>query len=293
MMQCNYPILVKDPQFGINTLAKQHMYVPCGKCYACKSNRSRMWIFRLKEELKASSSAYFITLTYDDNNLVYCNSGIPTLHKADLQKYIKRLRKSNSKYSQEQLRYFAVGEYGSKTYRPHYHALLFNVHNEKLIDAAWSINDEPIGIVHIGNVTQDSIAYCTKYVMKSLYNEIDPDLKEDESFIPEFTLMSKGIGKQYVEKKSVQRMHKYDLKNYVVDEKGFKYNLPRYYRDRLFTEEEKEQISNNAKHEIKKLDSKEWEKELKDSKYYQKEMERKRYNDYVAKKRLKQKNDKL
>lgn len=47
------------------------------------------------------------------------------LSKIDLQLFLKRLRKNLTKFTDEKIRYYAVGEYGPQTFRPHYHLLLF------------------------------------------------------------------------------------------------------------------------------------------------------------------------
>lgn len=52
---------------------------------------------------------------------------MPFLSKPDLQNFLKRFRKYINKHTiyNEQLRYYAVGEYGPRTFRPHYHLLFF------------------------------------------------------------------------------------------------------------------------------------------------------------------------
>lgn len=50
---------------------------------------------------------------------------LPYLNKRDIQLFIKRLRKNISKYSNEKIRYYAVGEYGPVHFRPHFHILLW------------------------------------------------------------------------------------------------------------------------------------------------------------------------
>ena len=44
--------------------------------------------------------------------------------------------KNLSTYSKK-IRYYAVGEYGSRTQRPHYHIILFNVLDADLVYVAW------------------------------------------------------------------------------------------------------------------------------------------------------------
>lgn len=51
---------------------------------------------------------------------------VPILYPVDLKKYIYRLRQYLSKYYGIKIRFFAVGEYGSNSLRPHWHLLLFH-----------------------------------------------------------------------------------------------------------------------------------------------------------------------
>lgn len=95
------------------------MEVPCGKCVICQRNLVHDWGFRLRYEAEASKKVYFVRLSYDNEHLPINKDGYVTLVKSDLQKFFKRLRKKIS------FRYFAVGEYGSKFGRPHYHVLFF------------------------------------------------------------------------------------------------------------------------------------------------------------------------
>ena len=123
-MQCFNPI----------TLKETHVSVPCGRCLACRTNYRNQWIFRLKQELKASLRACFVTLTYSDTNLprgdLCTDDGeiyetIPVVMPEHLTLFFKRLRKSIKKKYNSNFKYFAVGEYGDKTMRPHYHVAFF------------------------------------------------------------------------------------------------------------------------------------------------------------------------
>lgn len=73
---------------------------------ACKVNRTSEWTLRLCHELNSWAYASFVTLTYDDEHL----PSDKALHKKEVQNFMKRLRK----YSGLKLRYYAVGEYGTK-----------------------------------------------------------------------------------------------------------------------------------------------------------------------------------
>ena len=194
--------------------------VPCGRCPACLNNKRKEWVFRLKQELRRSLTAEFVTLTYEGEKTY--------LSVDDVQKFLKRLRKQ---LKVKGLKYYLVGEYGTKTNRPHYHALFFHerrLRNLKdMIQKTWQK-----GFVHFGDVSGRSISYTTKYMLKKFLNL-------DKEFRP-FLLCSKGLGKNYVEKK--KSFHRVDPVNrgYVVDEGGVKQRMPRYYREKLFTKFEKE-----------------------------------------------------
>lgn len=201
--------------------------VPCGRCLACLSNKRNDWTFRLVQEHKHSRSAFFVTLTYDWRHLPRSGS----LSKRDVQLYLKRLRKADGTNS---IRYYAVGEYGTKGNRPHYHLLLFNT-DEKNIRGAWQL-----GIVHVGAVTVASVAYCTKYI-------VQPAPRPNNQEKP-FALMSRayGIGGHYLTYEMVE-WHRSGHKSYTIVN-GTKTRLPRYYRDKIWeTDRDRSRVALKAK----------------------------------------------
>lgn len=207
--------------------------VPCGKCLACLSNRRNEWAFRLEQEYKYSSSAYFVTLTYDEKHLRTNKS----LNKRDVQLYLKRLRKRDGTHK---IRYYAVGEYGTKSARPHYHILLFNVANESAIREGWCDSRAmPIGFVHIGKVTQASVAYTLKYMVQPF--------QEVEGLEKPFSLMSRGygIGGRYLTDQMVQ-WHRDNDANYVIRD-GIKSRLSRFYKSKIWYDlTDRERVSKAA-----------------------------------------------
>lgn len=102
--------------------------VPCGQCMNCRINNRRKWTARILLEAldteQRLGEVSWCTLTYSDENIPQVSrGGGPTddsLDPRDLQLCFKRLRKLIGPF-----RFFAVGEYGDKTFRPHYHAMLF------------------------------------------------------------------------------------------------------------------------------------------------------------------------
>jgi len=100
--RCITPFYVKQ---GVMTNEK--IPVPCGKCPPCMKRRTSGWSFRLVKEGDVSSTALFVTLTYNTENVPLSMKGYMTLKKDDIQKYFKRLRK----LTHNKLKYFVVGEY--------------------------------------------------------------------------------------------------------------------------------------------------------------------------------------
>ena len=115
-MYCIQPITIQVPIKGFK--AFQDLAVPCGKCIGCRIAKRKEWSLRMLHELTYHPQSSFITLTYDDYHLPSDNS----LKKRHLQLFIKRLRKN---LGERRIKYFACGEYGGQTMRPHYHAILF------------------------------------------------------------------------------------------------------------------------------------------------------------------------
>lgn len=187
MKKCHTPFILKA------TSTQDQIPLNCGKCPYCKKRRVSSWEFRLLKEEEISSSSHFITLTYDTRHVPITENKLLTLSKRDVQLFMKRLRK----FQKEKIKYYAVGEYGSTNNRPHYHIIMFNLNDVDYIQKAWtakercSSNVSQIGTIHIGSVSGNSIAYTCKYIAKQ--GRI-PMYKGDDR-IPEFSLMSNGLGK--------------------------------------------------------------------------------------------------
>lgn len=91
-------------------------------------------------------------------------------------------------------RYYFVGEYGERSFRPHYHGVLFGVMPTlDQLESAWSVKGELRGGVHLGVFTVDAATYVAGYVTKKWTKADHPDLFGRH---PEFSRMSRrpGIG---------------------------------------------------------------------------------------------------
>lgn len=227
---CWTPLAIKNKRIRKDDYA--HLTVPCGKCPACLHARSSAWVFRMEQENKRHSHSLFVTLTYDYDHVPLSPSGRMSLRKKDFQDFMKRVRKRAGKG--RVIKYYACGEYGSQTFRPHFHAIMFGV-TESEVRASWTD-----GHVHVGEVAGASIAYTTKYVNKG---KLIPMYQGDDR-LPEFSLMSQGLGKNYLTPQMI-RYHKEGLKDHVTLPGGKKQPIPRYLRDKIFNDDEKDFLLRN------------------------------------------------
>lgn len=138
------------------------------------------WRYRSRRPLLSS---YDYHLPLNDDDMHFFSLGMPSLSdnsflgrgrfgvlvKSDLQKFFKRFRKLfHYAFPTYHFKYLAVGEYGSQTFRPHYHAALFVDHVlpfaqlQSLLSLAWKL-----GIIDC-QVSKGSVAsYLGSYLAGS------------------------------------------------------------------------------------------------------------------------------
>lgn len=226
-MQCITPITIAHEAYG----SYYRMVVPCGKCMACLVRKRQEWVFRCKQELRRSPVAFFVTLTYDEDNVTTDEDGNAILSKVDVQKFLKRLRKANPECN---IRYFLAGEYGPTTLRPHYHAIIYNlpsddspfkIRTQKLIEKSWQK-----GNVYVGeDCGGAAINYAAKYLLTPSI------LPEAKNLPPPFLLSSRrpAIGSNYVTEATKQY---HETRNNTVACDGVPLPLPRYYKTKVQSE---------------------------------------------------------
>lgn len=201
--------------------------IPCGRCTGCRLEHSRQWAVRCMHEKRLHSASCFVTLTYDNDHLLANGS----LVKRDLQLFMKRYRK----IAGNGVRFFACGEYGDKTNRPHYHVLLlntdlmdkkviksgpeYNLYASALLSSLWTAGSHAIGDVNF-----ESAAYVARYCMKKITGKKAADHYRGRE--AEFIVMSRrpGIGTAYFEKYNPE-MYTHD--NIIVN--GVATSIPRFY----------------------------------------------------------------
>ena len=187
------------------------IYVPCGKCLGCRLDHAQMWSMRCMAELQYHQVASFATLTYNDAHVPATDAGHYTLCKGDLTKFFKRLRKNTGL----KLRYFACGEYGTHTLRPHYHAIIYGYwpadarpttssaldgESVQMYDSAELERYWGLGRCTVGTVTQQSCGYVARYTLAKQDSPMD-DLLADHGLVRPYIVMSRrpGLGRQYLD----------------------------------------------------------------------------------------------
>lgn len=172
------------------TPAVKGLRLPCGSCLSCRANQARDWSIRCQLELREHPVTVWSTLTYDDYHLP------PTLRRDHLASFVKRLR---ARLGDRRFRFFASGEYGEKTSRPHYHMIHFGLgaEHERDIQAAWQK-----GLVRVDPISPAAISYVAGYTSKKIgwklepRERVDPETGECYTWQPPFLHMSRrpGIG---------------------------------------------------------------------------------------------------
>ena len=210
----------------------QKIYVGCGKCYHCLQKRRKEWYVRNLVELLFSNNVFctFVTLTYSDEFVPA--SGVVKNH---LQKFLDRFRKRLQRKFSVDTRYFAVSEYGDVSGRPHYHLLLYHNYELGIMDYQEQLNEAwPFSSLDIDwhMLEPASISYVCNYVLSYVFSERSGSSKP-------FMLSSRrpAIGSAFFGSVFEDSAFRGDFLNFQVNE--FKYSLPRYFRDRILSDDTK------------------------------------------------------
>lgn len=246
---CLFPKLLPNPRYQPNKknggippvcedIRMRYIPVGCGKCMECRKQKARQWQVRLNEEIKVNRG-YFVTLTFREERLreyytkyKECKSDNDVPTKA-VRLFLERwrLRYKRGQTNVKLIKHWLITEKGHKgTKRIHLHGILFTdkpINNEYL-KSMWEE-----GMVFVGTFcNEQTINYIVKYVTK-----LDTENKGFEGKI----LCSKGIGANYINE-STKYMHQYQQgqtrEEYRL-KSGIKINMPIYYRNKLYSEEER------------------------------------------------------
>lgn len=192
-MPCFYPlngyrtaggVSLREP-FPPPPTPPEILKLPCGSCIGCAVRQARDWAVRCCLEASQHEETAFVTLTYDDAHLP--PDGF--VSKAHLSGWLKRvrarlhaddrkLRKAARRAGRSvppfrRIKFFACGEYGEETQRPHYHCLLFGLRDHASLQESW-----PFGFVRVDTCTPASISYVAGYVGKKIGSQTPPTFSE-------------------------------------------------------------------------------------------------------------------
>lgn len=177
-----------------------YIQVPCGKCLICSERKVNAFVQRCEFESQCYDNLpWFITLTYDNAHLP--KTGVC---KRDIQLFLKRFRINLNRHGYPtNLRYVCASQYGSETFRPHYHLIIWNIPSntrsqwfevKDILQRSWAN----------GEVRRPRLIDCSNN--KTFYytcRYMGHDSPQPKGKDPIFTLSSNGhggIGSKYIDK---------------------------------------------------------------------------------------------
>lgn len=280
LKMCLYPKLIENPKYKANKKNKGNIpnckdervkLVPigCGNCMECLKKKAREWKVRLNEEIKNSKNGIFITFTFSDESIKELGKDCKLdgyerdnfIAKKGVRRFLERWRKKYKK----SVKHWLITELGHNgTENVHLHGIIWTNESENTIAELWKYGYIWTNLRKGGFVNEKTINYITKYCTKR--DEKHPNYKAK-------ILTSQGIGKKYIGSYNSKK-NKFDDKNtieYYQTNKGNKLALPIYYRNKIYTDEEREKLwLNKLDEKVRYVDGTKIDISEGDEKYYKK-----------------------
>lgn len=266
---CLYPWIIKNKKYtpnkkngGIVPTVKDRRVlatpIGCGFCIECKNKEARDWQVRLTEEVRTETNGKFVTLTFSNESIKeiekIINNGDTKIEGYELDNAIATYairdfcetwrshdRKRQKNRKGKAIRHWFITELGHKgTENIHLHGIVWTNEKAEEIRRAWKWGYSWIGKKNDGGeyksyVNTKTVNYIIKYVKKMDF---------DHMYFRPKILCSAGIGKKYMERFD-SKLNKYKENKtdeaYTTDS-GHKLGLPIYYRNKIYTEEEREKL---------------------------------------------------
>ena len=253
---CLYPRLIRNRKYtktkknGGNippVTDKRVLMVPvgCQKCIECRKQKTRGWQIRLHEDIKEHRNGKMVTLTFSNESIakLYERSSKILGYELDneiatiaVRLFLERWRKKYKK----SLRHFLITELGHNgTENVHLHGIVWTDKPLEEIEAIWGYGyvwkgKEQLGKL-INYVSERTVNYIVKYITKT-----DP---KHPGYNPKI-LTSPGIGRHYMNRVDWQN-NKFNgtktIETYRTNT-GHKISLPIYWRNKIYSEEEREKL---------------------------------------------------
>lgn len=260
---CLYPKLIQNPKYKSTKknggvippiIDERVKYVPigCGNCIECRKKKARDWQARLLEEVKKAKNGKFVTLTFSDESIMeLCNQPAtktwPSLkgltgYALDNALSVRAVRLFTERWRKaygHTIRHFLITELGHNgTENVHLHGILWTSESYSTIAKVWKYG-------HIwptkeedqkkNYVSERTVNYIIKYITK---------MDEDHPNYNSVILTSNGMGSNYINRSDATR-NKYNGKHTnetFRTESGHKISMPVYWRNKIYTEEEREKL---------------------------------------------------
>ena len=264
---CLYPKLIKNPKYRANKKnggvippvpdeRVKEVPIGCGNCMECRKQKARHWQVRLLEDLREHKNGKFIALTFSDESIAKLCETIEEKSKGSRPEgyvldnaiatlatrlFLERWRKKYKK----SLRHWLVTELGHEgTENIHLHGIVWTDEDLEEVERVWQY-----GFVWKGKpkwkqgkiigykqyVNEQTVNYTIKYVHKQ---------DEQHKLYKSIILTSPGIGRGYTKRMDANRnTYNGDETNETYRTRnGYKIALPIYYRNKIYTEEQREQL---------------------------------------------------
>lgn len=216
--------------------------VDCGVCVNCVNKYKSAWNFRLEQEFKYMSlkelqRVYYVTLTMAPEWYSESRSHLSLLVRRFLERYRKKFKKS--------IRHFLITERGEDEngeHRIHFHGFFFELDHPELIWQLWAYGFVKVKpLVQKGEIVRNYIGYVTGYIT-SFVDDVIID-KFDKPMV----FCSKKLGIAYaIDAKNVAFHHQNDTLFPLTYSNNYKLrSLPRYLRNKVFTEKERNLMKND------------------------------------------------
>jgi len=257
---CLYPTLIDNPKYRANKKNKgiipnvgderiKLVPIGCGNCYECRKKKQREWTVRLEEEIRERKNGKFITLTFNKESLIKLQRIAKKKDKKiegyELDNEIARIavRRWTENYriqTKKNLRHWLVTELGhGDTEHMHMHGIIWVENADEAINLwgygwVWDGKKDTTGRKE-NYVNGKTIGYIVKYITK-----VDESHKAYKAKI----YASKGIGAGYMRRTDWEK-NTFKPKNTneaYKTKKGHKLALPIYYRNKIYNEDEREEL---------------------------------------------------